>query len=225
METTRLGEWILPRKIPTCRRQLRFSVCKIKRIRCPPTVDCFKRFSIEFGGLTSSMSGGDFFLFRARKLALQRRVTCFGTVAYRGLSARIGIFPCFIHEIRSCLSHFQIRFSECRRGISPRETCRSIIGNWRNENNRPLSLATLPPMVLMPVPDYLYYLYSVSGFIDLEQILRLLLDTPTTWEYFIFSIYYFLFFFAEFPILSVLYKCKFLSVILMYNFCYSLKFY
>lgn len=73
-----------------------------------------------------------FFLFRARKPALHSGM--FGTVT--AACQLVGIFPCFIHEIRSCLSYSQIRFSECRRGISPRETCRSTNGNRRNKNNK-----------------------------------------------------------------------------------------
>lgn len=76
----------------------------------------FNRFSIH----PNSRETENFFLFRARKLALHSTVRSAGCQL-------VAIFACFIHEIRSCLSYSQIRFSECRRGISSPETCRSTI--------------------------------------------------------------------------------------------------
>lgn len=82
----------------------------------------FNRFSIH----PNSREAENFFLFRARKLALH---STDGTPGRLPAACQlVAIFACFIHEIRSCLSYSQIRFSECRRGISsPTETCRSTI--------------------------------------------------------------------------------------------------
>lgn len=82
----------------------------------------FNRFSIH----PNSREAENFFLFRARKLALH---SADGTPGRLPAACQlVAIFACFIHEIRSCLSYSQIRFSECRRGISsPTETCRSTI--------------------------------------------------------------------------------------------------
>lgn len=92
----------------------------------------FNRFSIH----PNSREAENFFLFRARKLALH---SADGTPGRLPAACQlVAIFACFIHEIRSCLSYSQIRFSECRRGISsPTETSRSFHNREaRNNENK-----------------------------------------------------------------------------------------
>lgn len=82
----------------------------------------------------------------------------------------MAIFACFIHEIRSCLSYSQIRFSECRRGISSRPRL-VVLDNRETRSKRKKRKIS---------PDYFY---PASRFIDAlpqNEYYRVLLELFTS---------------------------------------------